>query len=170
MEHEEVIYYCDESPKTKEKWYLILTEAFSKADAIGFNVHNKENEFWQLDSELIEKNVSKRRIYNSGRDFYLYKPSNKVKTIVQSKDFLYWALGTFEDISFWEDGVEIFSTISHENYLIARLTSEQRNHWNNLGFDFAFDWGTDPSEEFENESSISLIDRLKKLVGIKNTS
>lgn len=170
MENLNVTYYCDESSKPKEKWDLILEEAFSKADSVGFNVHNNEKILEQLTTDLIEKDANKRRIINSGRDFYLYKLSDEIKDVIRCKDYNFWALGTFEDISFWKDGIELFSTNSHENYLIARLTTEQRDIWNSQGFDFAFDWGADPTEEFEKESSISLIDRLKKLVGIKNTS
>jgi len=167
MENQLVKYYCDESPKPKEKWDLILSEAFNLADSVGFNVHNNEKEFELLDSELIEKDAIKCRIINSGRSFYLYKLSDKLKKIIRSKDYNFWALGTFEDISFWQGGTEIFSTNSHENYLIARLTDEQREKWNGLGFDFTFDWGTDLTKELENKPTTPLIERLKKLFGMK---
>ncbi|MEQ9309024.1 MAG: hypothetical protein RLN90_06180 [Balneolaceae bacterium] len=167
MENQRVKYYCDESSKPKEKWDLILSEAFNHADSVGFNVHNNEIEFEQVGSELIEKDVEKRRNINSGRNFHLYRLSDQLKEIIGSKEFDFWALGTFEDISFWRNGSEIFSTNSHENYLIARLTDEQRKKWDGLGFDFAFDWGTDPTEEFENEPTTPLIERLKRLIGMK---
>jgi len=61
-----------------------------------------------------------------------------------SKKYAIWLNYNLEDIALLQNGKEILSTITHENYVIMLMTESQRNELNNNGFGFFSDWGAAP--------------------------
>ena len=138
-------YYLDESLKDldNDKWEYLLDFAFDRADQIEFNILNSNKDLACLKTELsddfVETGNRKDKIYSSGK-FIRYRLSDDMKQFVKSKNYRDWYNFVFEDISFLKDGLEFFATITHENYVILQLTTEQKDTFNKKGFDFLYEW------------------------------
>lgn len=157
-------YYCDESLKDDDydKWLFLLDYAFNKADQVEFNIlyfNNDLNTILQnLADDFILQGKRTDKIYQSGQ-FIRYRLSDSLKKFVQSKKYSEWNFFVFEDISFLKGGKEFFATITHENYIIIRLTEEELFYFNKIGFNFNIDWGNDPVGKKEKSF-------IKKLYGL----
>ena len=164
-------YYCDESitNNDQDKWLILLEYAYNIADQVEFNIlfsdAGLDELLTELSQDLAQKGKRKDKIYRSG-EFVRYRLSDRLKGFIQSKKYSDWHSFYFEDISFLKDGEEFFATITHENFVIIRLTENERINFNKRGFHFDGDWGTNPMAMTENmkEVSKSLLDKLKGFI------
>jgi hypothetical protein len=149
-------FWCDESigKKDKDKIERILDYAFNLADEVEFNILYQADKELSATIESIQSDVTKRgqrfdKIYN-GVEFVRFRLTDNVKAFIKLKGLFGWANSQLEDISFLSNGFEFLGTISHENHLILQMTDEQRKTFNENGFSFEYDYGTDAREEFDN--------------------
>lgn len=142
-------YYCDGSfnQDDDEKWFYLLDVAFSKCNTVEFNIllkgYNTVSEIMELSKYLIQKSKKKEKIFVSGYSVE-YLLNDSLKHFIKSKRYIDWQNYHLEDIALLQNGKEILSTITHENYVIMLMSENQRNELNSKGFDFSSDWGTEP--------------------------
>ena len=148
-------FWCDESVgrKDKDKIEHILDYAFNLADEVEFNIlysGDREllNAIEQIQSDVIQRGQRFDKIY-TGVEFVRFRLTDKVKSFVKTKGLFGWTNTQLEDISFLRAGFEFLGTVSHENHLILQMTDEQRKTFNENGFNFEYDYGTDVREQVE---------------------
>jgi DNA-binding LytR/AlgR family response regulator len=179
MKNTDLRYYCDDTLKTNDndKWQYLINYAFKKADTVEFNILNSNQELTPeieaLSNDLIEKSERRNKIYPSG-SYLRYKLTDNIKNFIKAKQYKDWYNYNIEDISFLKNDKEFLATITHENYVILQSTEEQREQLKEEGFNFWCDWGVDPAAENKKRTqertkrkSMSLIERLKNLMNIK---
>jgi hypothetical protein len=149
-------FWCDESigKKDKDKIERILDYAFNLADEVEFNILYQGDKELSKTIESIQSDITKRgqrfdKIY-IGVEFVRFRLTDNVKAFVKVKGLFGWTNSQLEDISFLSNGFEFLGTVSHENYLILQMTDEQRKTFNDNGFNFEYDYGTDAREEIDN--------------------
>ena len=141
----ELCYYCDSTfdQEDNNKWQKLVNVAVSSCDYIEFNILKKDysnvKEISDISDALIEKHKRKNKIYPSGYCLR-YKLCEKVIAFIKSKDYVAWNNYYLEDPSFIKDDLEILSTITHENYVIMLMASDEQKKLNKEGFNFAY-WG-----------------------------
>ncbi len=146
---ENMRYYCDSFFKQDddEKWFYLLDIAFSKCNTVEFNIllkgYNTVSEINELSKYLIRKSKKNEKIFVSGYSIE-YLLNDSLKSFIKSKRYIDWRNYHLEDIALLQNGQEILSTITHENYVIMLMSENQRNELNSKGFDFSFDFGAEP--------------------------
>ncbi len=142
-------YYCDASfnQDDDEKWFYLLDIVFPKCNTVEFNIllkgYDTVSEIVKLSKYLIQKRKKKEKVFVSGYSVE-YLLNDSLKHFIKSKRYIDWQNYYFEDIALLQNGKEILSTITHENYVIMLMDENQRNELNSKGFDFSSDWGTNP--------------------------
>lgn len=138
-----VNYYCDTSlQKTDdEKWLFLLRMVLYDSDYVEFNVFkkgfNKIPEIESISKHIIDTARSKQKIYPRA-NFIRYVLNEDVIKFILSKKYIDWKNFYLEDISFFKDEMEIFATITHENYVILLLNEAQYNDLNSNGYNFTY--------------------------------
>ena len=138
-------YYWDVSFKDNDdkKWQMLLDWSFEIAEYVEFNVlyTNQEltEEIEKLSKFLVEKIKRKNKIYPSGYSMR-YKMCNELKEFIQSKKYKDWLNYNFEDISFINSEIEFFATITHENFIIIKMSNNQRKIFNAFGCNFEYEY------------------------------
>ncbi|MEJ8755712.1 hypothetical protein WG947_01780 [Pontibacter sp. H259] len=132
-------FALSESIVSDKKWYDLLNTYLEKADFAEFNIlydSRKLNpELESLEPDLVEELERKNKIYSS-RMSRRYRLSDRVKKFILSKPYKDWNNYQFEDLSLIKNGIEIFATITHENYIFAQMSDEERDRLNEQGYDF----------------------------------
>ncbi len=142
-------YYCDCSfnKNDDDKWFYLLDLAFIRCDTVEFNIllkeYNTVPKIIELSKYLIRKSKKKEKIFFSGYSVE-YLLNDSLKSFIKSKRYIDWQNYYFEDIALLQNGKEILSTITHENYVIMFIDKNQKNELNNKGYNFSTDWGTQP--------------------------
>ncbi|WP_299708706.1 hypothetical protein [uncultured Pontibacter sp.] len=133
------LFALSESIAENEKWIALLTHYLEQADSVEFNtLYNPtklNQELESLKSDLIEEGERRDKIYPNGM-FRRYRLSEKVREFILSKPYKDWRNYQFEDLSLMRDGAEILATITHENYVFAQMTEEERKQFNEQGYEF----------------------------------
>jgi len=138
-----VNYYCDASlQKTDdEKWLFLLRMVLYDSDYVEFNVFkkgfNKIPEIESILKHIIDTASPKQKIYLRD-NFIRYVLHEDVIKFILSKKYIDWKNFYLEDISFFKDEMEIFATITHENYVIMLLNEAQYNDLNSKGYNFTY--------------------------------
>ena len=140
-----VKYYCDVSlQKTdNEKWLFLLRMVLYDSDYVEFNVFkgcfDKIQEIEIISKHKIDTAIPKplQKIYP--RDSFIrYLLHEDVIKFILSKHYMEWENFYLEDISIFKDEMEIFATITHENYVIMLLNEAQYNDLNSKGYNFTY--------------------------------
>ncbi|MER2996885.1 hypothetical protein [Pontibacter populi] len=132
-------FALSESIVSDEKWYDLLNTYLEKADFAEFNILydsaklNPELEF--LEPDLVEELESKNKTFSSGIS-RRYRLTDRVNKFILSKSYKDWYNYQFEDLSLIKNGIEIFATITHENYIFAQMSDDERDKLNGQGYDF----------------------------------
>ena len=128
----------------KQGWRNLLDFAFQKADRVEFNILYQDKSLEELlddFSKFIVFKQSKRKdkLYSSGSVVRL-KMTDEVKSFIESKSFSDWVNSPLEDISFLYNGFEFLATITHEGYIIAKLTEDKREAFKKEEIYFQHEW------------------------------
>ncbi|MCX2742022.1 hypothetical protein [Pontibacter anaerobius] len=133
------LFALSESIAENEKWIALLIPYLEQADSVEFNTlydpTNLNQELESLKSDLIEEGERSDKIYPSGI-YRRYRLSERVRKFILSKPYKDWSNYQFEDLSLMKDGAEILATITHENYVFAQMTEEERKEFNEKGYEF----------------------------------
>lgn len=133
------LFALSESIAENEKWIAILTHYLEQADSAEFNTlydpTNLNQELESLKADLTEEGERTDKIYPSGI-YRRYRLSERVREFILSKPYKDWSNYQFEDLSLMKDGAEILATITHENYVFAQMTEEERKEFNEKGYEF----------------------------------
>lgn len=135
-------YYCDATfePDDDKKWIQLLDWAFSKCNTVEFNILRKGydavQEIKELSEFLIRKGKKREKIFSSGYSVE-YLLNDNLKSFINSRKYSDWRNYYFEDVAFLQDGREILSTITHENYIIMLMTETEQKKLNDKGFKFS---------------------------------
>jgi hypothetical protein len=138
-----VNYYCDASlQKTDdEKWLFLLRMVLYESDLVQFNVLKKDfdniPEIVSISKYIVDTAKPIQKIYPR-RNFIRYTLHEDVKMFILSKRYMDWKNYYLEDISFFKNDLEIFATITHENYVIMLLNEAQYNDLNSKGYNFTY--------------------------------
>jgi hypothetical protein len=133
------LFALSESIAENEKWIALLIPYLEQADSVEFNIlydpTNLNQEIESLKPDLIEEGERTDKIYPSG-NFRRYRLSERVRKFILSKPYKDWSNYQFEDLSLMKDGAEILATITHVNYVFAQMNEEERNEFNEQGYEF----------------------------------
>ncbi|PTX22267.1 hypothetical protein C8N40_10189 [Pontibacter mucosus] len=132
-------FALSESIADNQKWLILLNIYLEQADFAEFNVlydpSNLLPELEALEQDLVEAGKRNDKFYASGTS-RKYRLSSRVKDLILSKPYNAWRNYQFEDLSLLKDGMEILATITHENYIFARMSEQERAELNGQGFEF----------------------------------
>ncbi len=132
-------FALSESIADNQQWLTLLNIYLEQADFVEFNVlydpSNPEPELEALEPDLVEAGIRSDKFYASG-DFRRYRLSPRVKDFILSKSYNAWQNYQLEDLSLLKDGMEILATITHENYIFARISEQERTALNRQGLEF----------------------------------
>lgn len=132
-------FALSESIADNQQWLILLSIYLEQADFAEFNVlyspTNLNPELEALEPDLVEAGKRSDKFYASG-DFRRYRLSPRVKEFILSKPYNAWRNYQFEDLSLLKDGTEILATITHENYIFACMSEQERADLNVQGFEF----------------------------------
>jgi hypothetical protein len=135
----ENLFALSESIASNEKWIGLLNLYFERVDFAEFNILydslELNPELEAIEPDLIEEVERKNKIYSSGIS-RRYRLTDRVKRFILSKPYKDWNNYQLEDLSLIKDGVEILATITHENYVFAQMSDEERARLNEKGYDF----------------------------------
>ena len=143
MTENSVCYYCDASFKETddEKWFFLLRKVLYDSDYVEFNVHKKDfDKIPEIDSiskHIIDTVKPKQKIYPRNKSIS-YQLNEDVIKFILSKQYMDWKNYYLEDISFFKNDLEIFATITHENYIIMHLNADEYIDLNNKGYNFTY--------------------------------
>ena len=138
-------YYVDSSLKTdnQDKWVRLLDLYLPLANEIEFNILNKTAEFFDFTdlfkSEIVSQGKRKDKIYHY-KEYIRLRKSEELVNYLRTKPYSSWTNYCLEDLSLIKGGVEFFATITHENYIIIKLSGPDRERLNKEGFDFNIEW------------------------------
>lgn len=130
-------FALSESIADNQQWLTLLNIYLEQVDFVEFNVlYDPSNpELEALEPDLVEAGKRSNKFYASG-DFRRYRLSLRVKGFILSKPYNAWRNYQFEDLSLLKDGTEILATITHENYVFARMSKQERTALNKQGLGF----------------------------------
>ncbi|SFG62987.1 hypothetical protein [Pontibacter chinhatensis] len=132
-------FALSESIADNKQWLILLNAYLGQADFAEFNVlydpTNLLPELEALEPDLVEAGKRSDKFYASG-SFRRYRLSPRVKDFILSKPYNAWRNYQFEDLSLLKDGTEILATITHENYIFARMSEQERAELNRQELEF----------------------------------
>ena len=143
MTENSVCYYCDASFKETddEKWFFLLRKVLYDSDYVEFNVHKKDfykiPEIDSISKHIIDTVKFKQKIYPRNKSIS-YQLNEDVIKFILSKKYTDWKNYYLEDISIFKNDLEIFATITHENYIIMPLNADEYIDLNNKGYNFTY--------------------------------
>jgi len=121
----------------EEKWQEVKSYASERCDAIAFNVLYDCNEYFafleEMQDELLSREVDFDKEYASGEPI-LFRYTKKMKNFMKEKSFEFFKNYFIEDPSFYIDGKEVISTITHENYIILADEFQDLEYFQAKGF------------------------------------
>ena len=130
-------------PNDQDKWLFLLDYSIEIAEEVEFNVFRKSKDFNDFlktfYDEIVDQVRHKDKIYFS-KEMIRFKLSKNLIEYIKEKTYSSWYNNFIEDISFLKDGVEFFAAITHENYIIMRLSDATREQFNKQGFNFEMSW------------------------------
>ena len=138
-------YYLDNTfkPDDQVKWLKLIDFSLKFVDEIEFNILRKSIEFYDFQdtfrNEIVGQGRRKDKIYHH-KEYIRLKITNDLVDYIKEKPYSSWHKNFLEDISFLKNGLEFFATISHENYVIVRLSETDRDDFNKQGFNFEIEW------------------------------
>jgi hypothetical protein len=119
----------------KSSWPKLLDFFYDKADMLSFNVLYHDQDFEKikehLSSSISKDPTPKPKLYESGTTLRL-TPDDLVRGFLFSKGYSDWEGFCLEDMSFWEEGIEVMATITHEDYIFIIDSTVNRNFIDSL--------------------------------------
>lgn len=132
-------YFIDETIKEDKEWKKLLKQVIDDCDMVELNIlHRKFKKM--IDSNIFKQcqiitKLDYNKIYFNGSFLRCYLDED-IKEFLLNKPYESWINYPLEDVSLLKGKNEILATITHENYVIMRLTEEERNKLNIEGFHF----------------------------------
>jgi len=136
-------YYCNKNIIRDDQWKYLVGLVLRDTDTIEFNILSRRYKSFLHSTlsgmfyEVIEKREGK--IYQTG-EFLRFPFTDGIKQFILHKDYADWRNHFIEDVCFISNGIEVLSTVTHENYIIMLLSEHQRHELNNNGFEFEIEW------------------------------
>jgi hypothetical protein len=138
-------YFVDSTLEQDDqgKWLILIDFAIESAEEIEFNILKKSNDYYafidDFKKDIIAQGKRKDKIYHT-KEYIRLKKSEGLINYIRAKTYSSWYKNFLEDISFLKNGTEYFATITHENYVIIKMSESKRIELNKTGFNFEMEW------------------------------